>query len=157
MGGMKCHEKGVFSCQRCFLGPKSDGQVRVVNDQSNGHTHNEWGHPSRFKPQPTDGTWVKAAPPSYFILMKMKCLLAQKKGLELRQNKKSQLPGIQNDLCSPVLYKHWALWVPWSLKSGGGGAIKQMSLEHHAALVGRQNIFLQCQRKCLFTGRWWSC
>lgn len=35
----------------------------------------------------------KAASPSYFVLVKMKCLLPQKEGLNLKQNKKSQLPG----------------------------------------------------------------
>ena len=85
---------------------------QLLNDQSNGPTYNEWGHLFRFKPRPSGSTSVKAISPSYFILVKIKCLLAWEKGLDLRQNKKNpQLPGTRNDLCSPALYEHWDLWV----------------------------------------------
>lgn len=96
----------------------------MVNDQSNGCAYNEWGHLLRFKPWPPDRASVKAAFPSYSVLVKMKCLLAWKKGLDLRENKKkkkSQLPDVQDDLCSPALCEHWALRVPRSLKAGAGG------------------------------------
>ena len=93
LGGFKYRRHGVW-LKKDSLAAKDVFWIQdwwssqLLNDQSNGHTYNEWGHFFRFKPRPNGSTSVKAISPSYFILVKMKCLLAWKKGLDLRQNKK---------------------------------------------------------------------
>lgn len=48
---------------------------------------------------------MKAASPFYFILVKIKCFLSQKEGLNLRQNKKITTSRYQNYLHSLVISK----------------------------------------------------
>lgn len=96
LGGFKYRRHGIW-LRKDSIAAKDVSWIQdwwssqVVNDQSNGHIYNKRGHLFRFKPWPTDSISVKAVSFSYFILVKMKCLLAWRKGLDLRQDHNFQV------------------------------------------------------------------
>lgn len=131
---------------------------QLLNDQSNGPAYNEWGHLFRFKPRPSGSTSVKAISPSYFILVKIKCLLAWEKGLDLRQNKKKSTTS---------RYTKWLVFTSfvWTLRSLGTmicltgswwGALSKCHGNIMLFLSGGRTLLFQGQRKCLFRGFWCS-
>lgn len=93
-------EKGIFSLPKMFPWIQDWWLCQGGKWSHSQPSHNEWGHSFRPKPQLTDSPSLRAAraaSPSYFTSVKMKCLLAWKEELDLKQNKKSQLPDTQND------------------------------------------------------------